>query len=99
MNTQSVNCLRVPYPLPIGHQVKPGDFSWSPEREVDGHRYLYVCLPGDTHLCAIRCHRLDRGIEREWHWDGNEEKPTLAPSLLVPGLWHGYLRKGRLESC
>jgi hypothetical protein len=85
--------------LPVGAPPsEPGDFSFGPERE-DGVRYLYICLPGDKHIGAIRVHRQDRGIEREWKWDGNEEKPTLSPSILCPGEWHGYLRAGRLESC
>ena len=28
-------------------------------------------------------------------WDGNEEEPTLSPSI-VAGKWHGYLRGGKL---
>ena len=30
------------------------------------------------------------------HWDGNEQKPTLKPSILVSGGWHGYIQKGEL---
>jgi len=39
-----------------------------------------------------------------WRWDGNLEKPTLSPSILVkavPGWndgWHGWLRDGVLVS-
>lgn len=98
MNTDSVSLRRVPNPLPPGHDVQPGDFSWSDTRD-GGHRYLYICLPGDKFMSALRVHPTDRGIEREWQWDGNEEKPTLSPSIHCPGLWHGYLRAGRLESC
>ncbi len=98
MNTDSIDCRRVPYPLPVGAPPsQPGDFSWGPEEE-DGVRYLYVCLPGDTHLGAIRCHRAERGIDREWKWDGNEDRPTLSPSIHWIDRWHGYLRAGRLES-
>lgn len=34
-----------------------------------------------------------------WTWDGNEEKPTLSPSVWLKGRWHGYFRAGRMESC
>lgn len=34
-----------------------------------------------------------------WKWDGNEDKPTLEPSIHTVGRWHGHLRAGRLESC
>ena len=38
-----------------------------------------------------------------WEWDGNEEKPTLSPSIAC-GMpkssdWHGYMVAGRLEAC
>lgn len=39
-----------------------------------------------------------------WDWDGNENAPTLTPSILRyptwhrPG-WHGFMRAGALESC
>lgn len=37
---------------------------------------------------------------RSWLWDGNKEKPTLAPSILrtgAPCKWHGFLRAGVWE--
>ena len=38
-----------------------------------------------------------------WWWNGDEEKPTLRPSIGVPAnppyQWHGYLRDGRWEAC
>jgi hypothetical protein len=80
---------------------QPGDFRWGPESE-DGIRYLYIRIPGTPAygFDALRCFRgADRGIEREWAWDGNEEKPTLTPSILNPDSWHGHLVAGRLESC
>jgi hypothetical protein len=39
---------------------------------------------------------------RFWKWNGDKEKPTLSPSILVyprEGFskgWHGYLRDGEL---
>jgi hypothetical protein len=34
-----------------------------------------------------------------WKWDGNEEQPTLSPSILLkPCGWHGYLVKGEWKS-
>lgn len=35
-----------------------------------------------------------------WEWDGNEEAPTLTPSVLqqrLPCKWHGWLRNGHWE--
>ena len=34
-----------------------------------------------------------------WEWDGNREEPTLCPSINVVGCWHGFLRKGKIETC
>ncbi len=34
--------------------------------------------------------------DNKWQWDGSHEKPTLSPSILVHGKWHGFLREGVL---
>ncbi len=38
-----------------------------------------------------------------WSWDGNRERPTVSPSVLLHGAdgghWHGWLRNGIWESC
>ena len=40
-----------------------------------------------------------------WQWDGNQEAPTISPSILIcvgdgfggrKELWHGWLRNGEL---
>lgn len=31
-----------------------------------------------------------------WQWDGNREKPTLAPSVWAHGHWHGWIRNGEM---
>lgn len=35
-----------------------------------------------------------------WHWDGNEEAPTLTPSIGCEHRcgWHGHLTKGELSA-
>lgn len=97
VNTESVDCVRQPSPFPGPVQV--GYFCWD-DAEVEGVRYLYIRMPGQSGPDAIRCFRgPDRGIPREWSWDGNEDKPTLSPSLHDPGIWHGHLVAGRLVSC
>lgn len=97
MNTESVDCTRRPCPFP--GPTKPGDFCWEPDDGSDT-RFIYVHVPGDTAPSALSCFKgADRGIEREWGWDGNEEKPTLTPSILNQGVWHGHMVAGRLVSC
>lgn len=31
-------------------------------------------------------------------WDHNDANPTLSPSILIPGGWHGYFEHGQLRS-
>lgn len=44
-----------------------------------------------------------------WHWDGNRERPSTTPSILIYQCddsgnrvgehWHGYLTAGEFKSC
>lgn len=92
MNTESVDCRRVS----SNEFTKPGDFRFV---EDGGVLHLYIWLPGDSGPDAIMVRRGDPGGSRVWGWDGNEERPTVKPSILAPGRWHGWLKNGRLESC
>lgn len=73
---------------------RPGDFCFDDDRYT-----LYIWIPGMSGPDAIRIQKGQPGGARIWGWDGNEDKPTLTPSILSPNEWHGYLRNGRLESC
>lgn len=33
---------------------------------------------------------------KHWGWDGNEDAPTLTPSIHTHGHWHGWCRAGKL---
>jgi len=80
-----------------------GDFYWT---VAACGRTLWVMIPcpglqGGTPgaLRPIICpwsigYRNDSGAQ--WSWDGNEDKPTLTPSLHAVGLWHGWVRNGEL---
>lgn len=73
-----------------------GHFGW---KMRDGKRILLVVIP---------CPGRDNGIWSEWSidhrnhcgaqwsWNGNEDKPTLSPSLHAVGVWHGWVRDGQL---
>jgi len=91
MNTKSLYARKVPF----GQMFQPGDFCFSEDLS-----YIYVWLPGAPGPDALR---IARGPapdkERWWGWDGNEDKPTLTPSILDPGHWHGYLTAGFFRSC
>ena len=90
MNTESIKCRRVE----SGKIERAGDFCFDDERET-----IYLWMPGMTGPDAISIEVGKQGGERVWAWDGDEENPTLTPSLHVPGTWHGFLRRGMLESC
>ena len=89
MNTESINCRKVQH----GGMEKPGDFTFDDDRKT-----IYVWLPGVTGPDALRIQFGTPGGPRVWGWDGNEDKPTLMPSIHALGQWHGYLREGRLQS-
>ena len=74
--------------------TRVGDYSWQTETAT---RHLTMLLP-----CG---HYATLPVEgdRAWQWDGNENEPTLNPSIQCLGksfnqnpapCWHGYLRAG-----
>lgn len=102
---ESVAGRRIPVPLAEGSKTQPGDFAWdfdAPEilggkREDEVH-FLYVHLPGQSDWGAIRVKRGAPGGDRVWGWDGNEEMPTITPSIWHKGVWHGHMIQGQLRS-
>ncbi len=99
MNTQSINARRV---ADADCVREPGDFCvrWNPGHD---QAEIWILLPGDGPHDKRRlplCGGQSKGPDTcHWGWDGNEDRPTLTGSILGPGVWHGYLRAGRLESC
>jgi hypothetical protein len=90
MNTESIPTTRVE----SGKMELPGDFCFDEER-----KHIYLILPGTKHPDSLRIQKGNPGGPRVWGWDGNEEKPTLSPSIHAPGEWHGFLIDGFLKSC
>lgn len=80
-----------------------GDFCWLGGE--DGKRTLVIAMP-----CDPRWRDNTKGGEpysmcrwsigyknhsgAQWSWDGDEDKPTLSPSLHWVGVWHGYVENG-----
>ena len=92
MNTESVEGRKVQKP------EQPGDFTVETVTAIGGAgRRLRVWVPGAPHAIAIPLH--EGAPEGEaWGWNGNTDKPSVTPSINVQGIWHGYMREGRLES-
>lgn len=81
-----------------------------------GLQFRCPCGCGAIHGVAFDNRPADWGSDSQrknpqWHWDGNRDKPTLAPSLGLHRShdgqsvgadgyhWHGYLRAGVFEEC
>lgn len=66
----------------------------------DGETRLACRLP-DGCFIDIAIRPLPEGAfpQPSWEWDGNEEKPTLKPSVHTRGHWHGWIKNGRMVSC
>lgn len=90
MNTSSIETRRVKF----GEMSQPGDFTFD-----DDFSHIYLWLPGLNGPESLQIQRGESDKDRIWGWDGNEDKPTLTPSIQTIGHWHGFLRAGRLESC
>ena len=78
-----------------------GDFYW--KVWGDGTRELILGIPiADYGPRTDRYtptgwtidHKNHRGAQ--WSWDGNEDAPTLLPSLHAVGIWHGWVTAGQL---
>jgi hypothetical protein len=78
----------------------PGDFFW---RTVNDQKYIVVALPRPRddapndwimNMLPVEPGTANRGIS--WGFDGNENAPTLTPSVHCIGHWHGWVRAGTL---
>ena len=87
-----------------------GDWWWSGE---DTDRILWLVVPdligrgqgrmGDRggEILPLYVHRQPDNWGQPGPvngWDGNETHPTLSPSILIPGGWHGFFENGHLRT-
>jgi hypothetical protein len=79
--------------------LAPGTSQWS--RGLDGKiaSLMFVCPCGCGSVGAVTV-REGYGM-KQWHWNGDEARPTLTPSILKtsPCRWHGFLTDGAFVSC
>lgn len=78
------------------HIERVGDFFWE---QKDRGRVLVVAIPcssksGWTYSKWTIDHK--NHCDAQWSWNGNEDRPTLNPSLHAVGVWHGWVRDGQL---
>ena len=92
--------------------AKPGRFIFTRRDDQHIQGMLYGCPCGCGAIHGANFTGLCPGATVTWKWDGDEEKPTLSPSLgLYPSHknqslgadgryhWHGFLRSGIFEEC
>lgn len=76
--------------------VQKGDFQITKD-EANGQRWFWFKCPGPcgtVAAIALRPVVNPQFGQQSWEFDGNEEAPTLSPSLNHVGCWHGWLRGG-----
>lgn len=101
MSENRDSCEMVRIDVPHEHlfdEVRPiGAFGWNPSHL--GMRWLVMKLP-DGGWCSIPVGpRAPEFLGPVWDWDGNEDRPTVTPSVWVHGRWHGFITAGRMVSC
>ena len=77
-----------------GSLQEVGDFYWDLGGE---RRAIVIAMPVETGWEYSRW-TIDypNTSGAQWSWDGNEDSPTLMPSLHAVGYWHGRLTNGQL---
>ena len=97
MNTASCDMIREESEEAV-ENGPPGSFFI--ETLASGRRIMWHRLPDNNHG-VINLRPVAPGQEQHpsWEWDGNLEKPTLTPSVHLPGRWHGWFTAGRMISC
>ena len=66
-------------------------------------RFFCALLPGGHYVALplrpVPATDIPINGGHSWEWNGNEDKPTLSPSVNSIGNWHGWVRAGRMVSC
>lgn len=77
-----------------------GEFAWG---SAGGVRHILIALPqpkpdapNDYIINYLPVVKGGNTPGKHWGWDGNEDIPTLTPSIHCLGHWHGWVRSGAL---
>ena len=76
--------------------TEPGRFFW---RVYKGQRWLKVMVPTDK--VEAGCIYISLPVSPteaagSWSWNGDEDRPTLTPSVDAVGYWHGLITDGHM---
>ena len=85
---------------------KAGEWNFYSSGDIEHYGILFGCPCGCGSLLSIPFKSTTRP---NWEWDGNEDKPTVTPSILnyqmnkegkiIGEHWHGFLTAGVFKSC
>jgi len=80
----------------------PGLGEFRNESDRDFTSMIYICPCGCGQLRCIHVREpLKSHGDHVWGWNGDQDKPTLTPSIQHRDLceWHGWLKDGQFKSC
>ena len=84
----------------LGDVDNQGDFAWT---SGDDGKAIFLALPSPSVdaptnyiLNRIPVNEGANSPGKQWGWDGNEDAPTLTPSIHCLGHWHGWVRAGQM---
>lgn len=78
----------------VRESVQKGDYQFTKD-EATGQRWFWFKCPGSCgQVSAIALRPVVKASGHSWEFDGNEDAPTLSPSINHVGCWHGFLRGG-----
>jgi uncharacterized protein DUF6527 len=81
-----------------GHRLNLDPADWRAHMTSSGEwRSIEGKVAGLAFCCPCGCGLegwLPVNVEHGWQWDGNDERPTLTPSIKNPCAYHGYLKDG-----
>ena len=81
----------------VRDQIQRGDFEII--TDATGQRWFWFKCPGPCGSVAPIALRPVTTADGHpsWEFDGNEDAPTLSPSINHVGCWHGWLRSGEFS--
>ena len=87
-----------------GERLRHNEFAFVQISRDDISAIVFWCPNGKNRMCSIpitRGDQIEEQANRKWHWDGNEDEPTITPSIGCDAPprcgWHGNITKGETK--
>ena len=82
-----------------GREIRPGDFFYRTDRETGRKKWVEFWVPGQKTPFAVPIYPQKNESGATWRLSGDDDAPTLTPSVDVKDIWHGWLREGVASPC